>query len=293
MVPEAEFLNTQCFQEAGSLRVMGLPLRVTVLESVEFDRQARLFAEKVQVVSFDGMLASKFVSGETSVPQPLPHQFLGPGGSLPEGTSTLSNGHRGERSDTVEKFNKDNGFNARPHPGPLPQERENRKSVFGGEHIVGGRGSSVNGARLVGAIGVLEESGSVDGYSLSLGERVRVRASVSLANMPGHGQRNGSASAPVRELHNGFEKHFPGTGEYLSRSGRGRVGVGAAGREDNGLDDRPHPGPLPQERENRESVFGGEQIVGGCGFSVNGERLAAETGMMEASGRTPYQYKRI
>jgi hypothetical protein len=73
----------------------------------------------------------------------------------------------------------DSGLNVRPHPGPLPQERENRKSVAGGENIVGGRGSSVNGERLVAATAMLEESESVDGYPLSPGERDRVRASVS------------------------------------------------------------------------------------------------------------------
>ena len=68
---------------------------------------------------------------------------------------------------------------ARPHPGPLPQERENRSQRSGDAEAPVCR-------TLVSTIDQKVETGRApselhetrDGCSLSLGERVRVRASV-------------------------------------------------------------------------------------------------------------------
>jgi|WetSurMetagenome_2_1015567.scaffolds.fasta_scaffold924133_2 hypothetical protein len=71
-------------------------------------------------------------------------------------------------------------FNNRPHPGPLPRERGNDFTVTGN---VGGtwfatfpktKSNQAETAR-----GAIRFQADADSYSLSPGERVRVRASVS------------------------------------------------------------------------------------------------------------------
>ena len=72
--------------------------------------------------------------------------------------------------------------NDRPHPGPLPQERENHSPRLDETDAVGGRAfAGANWLKAAKARETLELSESEDGCSLSPGERVRVRASVRLA----------------------------------------------------------------------------------------------------------------
>src|ERR1041384_4701461 len=70
-------------------------------------------------------------------------------------------------------------FEARPHPSPLPQERENGDPAFGkiGAPVSPWR-SFVNGTEMRKAQRAHERSGNAQIFSLSRGERVGVRASV-------------------------------------------------------------------------------------------------------------------
>jgi hypothetical protein len=69
--------------------------------------------------------------------------------------------------------------NNRPHPGPLPQERENRSPLLGETDTVGCRAfAGVNWLKAATARETLKLSERADSCSLSPGERVRVRASV-------------------------------------------------------------------------------------------------------------------
>jgi hypothetical protein len=111
-VPETQFLDSKSLEEPGSFCVIGLSSRMAVLEPVEFNREPRLLAEKVEKVFSGGMLASKFVAGEPPVPQPPPHEFLGPGGLLPERTGEAGVGHGGEPRSPARDFKKGTGDRA-------------------------------------------------------------------------------------------------------------------------------------------------------------------------------------
>jgi len=71
--------------------------------------------------------------------------------------------------------------NARPHPGPRPQEREKPTPMSGDANTVGFRcmAAATNGNAGT-AIEASELSNDGDGFSLSLGERAGVRASVNI-----------------------------------------------------------------------------------------------------------------
>ena len=105
-VPETQFFDSKSLEEPGSFCVVGLSSRMAVLEPVEFNREPGLLAKKVQKVFSGGMLAPKFVAGESPVPQPPPHEFVGPGGLLPERTGESGIGHGGELRTPVWDFKK-------------------------------------------------------------------------------------------------------------------------------------------------------------------------------------------
>jgi hypothetical protein len=72
-------------------------------------------------------------------------------------------------------------MNARPHPSPLPQERENRTPRFGEVDALGGRVVSSAKKQIAATTTVaVEFSEDAQSRSLCPGERVRVRASVQL-----------------------------------------------------------------------------------------------------------------
>src|SRR5437660_2549567 len=96
----------------------------SVLASIQFNRQPRLFAEKIERVFADRMLSAEFVTAESPPAQPAPHELLSPGRLLAENASEVSVRH-GRHDSDVEQMKK-NRVNSRPHPGPLPQERVNR-----------------------------------------------------------------------------------------------------------------------------------------------------------------------
>jgi hypothetical protein len=175
-VPETQFLDPKGLEELGSFCIGGLSNRMAMLESVELNRQPGLLAEEVQNVFSGGMLASELVAGETPVPQPTPNEFLRPSGFLAERAGEVGAGHRGEP--TPAERNRKNGLHARPHPGPLPQERGRRsrrlwKPTRPGVRAPSGR----KGSNATDATEAIELSSSARQFSLSLGERAGVRAS--------------------------------------------------------------------------------------------------------------------
>lgn len=83
-VPESEFFDSQSIEIASALFVVSLIFGEAVLASVEFDAELGLFAEEVQCVRSDRMLAAKFVGAESAVAQPFPKQAFGPAGGFAE-----------------------------------------------------------------------------------------------------------------------------------------------------------------------------------------------------------------
>jgi hypothetical protein len=113
-VPETQFLDSKSLEEPGSFCVIRLSSWMAVLEPVEFNREPRLLAEKVQKVFSGGMLAPELVAGEPPVPQPSPHKFLCPGSLLPERSGESGIGHGGKPRTLLRDFK--NGLHACPHP---------------------------------------------------------------------------------------------------------------------------------------------------------------------------------
>jgi len=71
------------------------------------------------------------------------------------------------------------GIDARPHPGPLPEERENRPPLFGETDVSGDRAClGANVRQTVTANTTTEFPNAAASFPLSLGERDGVRASV-------------------------------------------------------------------------------------------------------------------
>ena len=134
-VPETQFLDSKRLEEPGSFCVIGSSSRMSVLETVEFNREPGFFAEKVEEVFSGRMLAAEFVTTESTVSQPAPNQLLGPGGPFAQGAGEASACHGAERRTARGEFK--NGVGARPHPSPLPRERENRWPRYGGADAQG------------------------------------------------------------------------------------------------------------------------------------------------------------
>jgi len=180
----------------------------------------------------------------------------------------LSPGCRGEP--TPAERNRKNGLHARPHPGPLPQERERRSRRLWKTTRPGvGAPSGWKGSNATDATEAIELSNNVRKFSLSPGERAGVRASLPLTLPRLHHALPaslvltfGGASYPGpsisgqgvwRPLLQGVENRIP---RGLALAAQSRVGHGgeptpAERNRKNGLHVRPHPGPLPQERGRR------------------------------------------
>ena len=225
-------------------------------------------------------------------------------------------------------------MNDRPHPGPLPQERENYFAVAGesvrAHVIVRPQAKSENAVRARPTSELFE---STDGCSLSPGERVRMRASVpptiiltqlqtltrpaaTLSRPTGEGQErekrppvSGDADAPscravssandekagiamvMKELSNDADSYSLSPGErvrvrasvhltLLSRFKKAvRFVAWKIARFKSEMNNRPHPGLLPQEKEKR-TPRSGEADAFSCRavFSANDQQAA---GVME------------
>ncbi len=68
---------------------MRLLAGMTVLAAIQFDGEVRFFTEKIEIVIANRMLAAKFITAETPVPQPAPQKFFGPGFLFPKLASTF------------------------------------------------------------------------------------------------------------------------------------------------------------------------------------------------------------
>src|SRR5271170_3523776 len=92
-VPEAQDLNALRGQKPVPLRVMLDLAGISVASAVEFDGKAGLTTIKIEEVNSDRMPPAKFVGTETSVSQPTPHQFFGPGRLATQCSCTFGRGH--------------------------------------------------------------------------------------------------------------------------------------------------------------------------------------------------------
>ena len=176
-VPEPQHLDAKRSEELLPLRVMFPLFWKSVLASIQFNRQPRLFAEKIERVFADRMLSAEFVTAESSPAQPAPHELFCPGRLLPENASQVGVGHGRHDSDVAPM--KKNGVNARPHPGPLPQERVNHPPLSDDTDAHSGPPSRPAQAKEA-AIATVGENFPCDAaaFSLSPGERAGVRGSV-------------------------------------------------------------------------------------------------------------------
>ncbi len=121
-VPKAKLLDPQRSEKFCPHRVMGLLGRKPVLTAVQLNGQAGLQAKEIEEVNSARMPAPEFVSAKPPVAQPAPHKFFGPGWFFAQRASAINIGHGGRlwHAKDFEKI----GFDDRPHPGPLPRERE-------------------------------------------------------------------------------------------------------------------------------------------------------------------------
>jgi hypothetical protein len=81
-IPEPELLDAKSRKIVRPLFVMLTLLGKTMLGAIQFNREASLFAEKVQGVSASRMLSAKLISTEPTGAQPAPKNFLSPSGVL-------------------------------------------------------------------------------------------------------------------------------------------------------------------------------------------------------------------
>jgi hypothetical protein len=123
-VPETKLLDAHRSQELSSLGIVNLLVGMPVMSAIEFDGEAGFHAIEVEVVNPARVVATKFVTAETAVSQPTPHEFFGPSLLLAQGAGAGWIGHGKKVAIAVRE--EKNGLNDRPHPSPLPQERENR-----------------------------------------------------------------------------------------------------------------------------------------------------------------------
>jgi len=70
-----------------------LPTGMPVTKAILFDGKARFFTKEIEIVNAFGMLPVEFVTGETPVTQPAPHEFFRPGLLFADCASTLGVGH--------------------------------------------------------------------------------------------------------------------------------------------------------------------------------------------------------
>ena len=77
-IPESQCLDAARLQKLFPFQVV-LPLvGKTVLAAVQFHIQCRLLAKEIEMVNSGGVLAAKFIAGETPVTQPAPDKFFRP-----------------------------------------------------------------------------------------------------------------------------------------------------------------------------------------------------------------------
>ncbi len=115
-IPEPQRFDAARFQKLFPFLVVSPLVGKTVLASVQFNIQLRLFAKEIQIVITDRMLASELVMAETSVAQPAPHQFFRPGFFFAKLAGALDVGHdrEGKRPGGKMKF----VFSLAPVPRP-------------------------------------------------------------------------------------------------------------------------------------------------------------------------------
>src|SRR5439155_25000938 len=94
-VPKPQHLDAQRGEKLLPLRVMFALFCEPVLSSIEFNRQPRFFAEKIEGVSTNRMLSAEFVTAETSPAQPAPHELFRPGRFLAQDASGVGTVHAG------------------------------------------------------------------------------------------------------------------------------------------------------------------------------------------------------
>ncbi len=127
-IPEAQLPDALRFQKPGSLGVMRPLPGMAVAKAVQFDREPRLHAEKIQRVFTERMFAPEFIAVKPAVTQPAPHELFGPGLLLPQRAGAVCAGH----ASTLSKEGRRQKIrvNVRPHPILLPQEKVNHLPRF-------------------------------------------------------------------------------------------------------------------------------------------------------------------
>ena len=126
-VPKAQFFDAHRGEESRPLGIARMLIRMPVMPAVEFDGEACLSAIKVEGVCADRKLPTKFIGAESPVAQPAPHEFFSPSLLLSQNACERGVGH--DENVLCSGQDEKNGVYARPHPDPLPQERENRSQL--------------------------------------------------------------------------------------------------------------------------------------------------------------------
>ena len=75
-IPKPQSFDATRLQKFLSLGIVLLLFRKAVLASVQLDIQFSFFTEKIQIVIAERMLATEFVSVETSIAEPAPENFF-------------------------------------------------------------------------------------------------------------------------------------------------------------------------------------------------------------------------
>ncbi len=123
-IPKTQFLDPHRGEELRSLGIVRLLVGMPMLPAVEFDGETGFAAVEIEEVNPARVIAPELVGAEAPVAQPTPHELLGPSLLLAQNAGAVRVGHGGNLASNG--WDEKNGVNARPHPGPLPQERENR-----------------------------------------------------------------------------------------------------------------------------------------------------------------------
>jgi len=127
-IPETNFFDAHRSKKLRSLSIVSLLGRMPMMSAVEFDRETGFHAVEVEVVNSTRVVATEFVGAGTPVTQPTPHELFRPSLllALSAGAGWIGHGRSLKRQCDFRK----NGFYDRPHPGPLPQERENPSPIL-------------------------------------------------------------------------------------------------------------------------------------------------------------------
>ncbi len=260
-VPKAEFLDPQRSEKLGPLGVVRLLVGETVLSAVQFDGEAGFAAVEIQEVFPDGVVAPEFVGAEAPVAQPTPHEFLRPSGFLAQGAGAGDVGHGGRVAwGGVEEKSV---FNVRPHPERLgfsPQPSPGLQPTSPAPAGEGVQNGSLMNARP--HPNPLPQERENRSPRLGDAKGLRCRAAVS-AN-----DQTAAMTLETSELYETCDRRPLSLGE------RARV---RASQNTNQflMNTRPHPGLLPQEKENRSPRFGDADAPGyRAAFSANGPKAA-------------------